>query len=272
MVIVKNVKRVAVVMDVSAVGRCALGVALPVLSAMGLQACPLPTMLLSAHTGGFGEVAKLDTSDWLEAALQHYERERIEFDAVYVGYLAADDQVSLCARLIERQRDAFVLVDPAMADHGRLYSGISPTRTDAFRELLPMADLVVPNQTEARLLTGLDDAPPEALLRALLKRGSKAALITGLGDANIYQDPSMDVPLILPFERVPQSYPGTGDLFASVLLGALLRGDAAESAIQTAAAFVRKAVAFTNGLGAPPREGVVFEPLLSALVLAPEIP
>ncbi len=255
-------KRALVMMDMSGLGRCALTVALPVLSAMGVQAVPLPTGLLSAHTGGFGDVQIQGLTAFLGGALDHYERLGTRFHAVYAGYLMGDEQMTLLRRAIQMSPGAFVLIDPVMADHGKFYLGIGERRAEGYRALMPLADLVTPNKTEARILTrAADDAPAEALLAGLLALGCRAALVKGVNGVNAYQAQG-GAPVLMPFDHVPGSYPGTGDLFASVLLGAMLQGNAAEQAIARAARFVRDAVAHTNEVGSAVREGVRFEGLL----------
>ena len=262
-------KRAIIMMDMSGLGRCAMTVALPVLSAMDVQAVPLVTMLLSAHTGGFGEVEKCDLTDFARGAVAHYDRLGAKFDAVYAGYLANDAQAEILAQLIAQQRDALVLIDPVMADHGKYYSGIGPGRADAYRGLIAHADVVTPNLTEAQLLTGLGDgAPPEALLRGLLGLGCGAAVIKGVMKdgraANAYQ--ARGEAVFVPYEPAPGAYPGTGDLFASVMLGSMLRGEDAVSAVGRAAGFVRGAVIKTNEAGTASREGVRFEGMLGGLM------
>lgn len=274
-------KKVALAHDLSAVGRCALSVALPVLSFMGAQGCPLPTAVLSAHTGGFGTVARQDLTGFMRGAIAHWDSLALRFDAVYIGYLADDAQLELCAGLVAGQRALgapFVLIDPVMADHGRLYCGISEDRPERMRALCRGADLITPNPTEALLLLGrevgelevpMDEKKIGGLLEGLLALRARAALITGAQMAdgrhvNAYLSGGGQAALI-PYEAAEGSYPGTGDVFASVLLGAILRGESAETAVRRAADFVRAAVMRTNRLGTPVREGVQFEALLKLL-------
>ncbi len=263
-------KRALVMMDMSGLGRCALSVAIPVLSRMGIQAVPLPTALLSAHTGGFGAVEMLGLSGFVTGALDHYARLGERFDAVYAGYLVGDEQLSLLDRAMAQQPDALILIDPVMADHGQFYRGIGESRAEGYRQLLKKADLITPNETEARLLVGAGaEAPVEALLSGLLQLGCKAALVKGvtLADGmgvNAYQAQD-GAPVLVPYEKAQGSYPGTGDLFASILLGAMMQGNTAERGIERAARFVRNAVTFTNGQGSPAREGVQLEGLLASL-------
>ncbi len=245
----KKAPRALVLMDLCAMGRCSLSVAVPVLSAMGVQACALPTMLLSAHTG-FAAPEKLPVDGWFERALMALADE--PFDAVYVGYLASDAQISGIERFWALRKDRpYLLVDPAMADHGRLYSGIGQSRPQALTPLLALADLATPNQTELIMLGGAD---------ALLALGCRAVLTTGGGRNTCLSRGAQ--PVGVPYEELPGEYPGTGDLFASALLGSLLNGQDMERAISRAAAFVQTAIERTNAAGADPRHGVAFEQVL----------
>ena len=258
-------KRALIMMDMSGIGRCALTVALPVLSAMGMQACPLPLGVLSAHTGGFGAIARQDLSDFADSALAHYRVIDAKFDALYSGYLMNDGQLRTLRRAIEDNRDAFILIDPVMADHGKYYSGIGDSRAEGYRALLPMADLVTPNATEAHLLLNADkDLPPDRLLGGLLSLGCKAALVKGIGGVNHYRAQSGDM-ISIPYRAVEGAYPGTGDLFASIILGALMQNRAPSAAIELAAGFVSACIEHTRGLNTPAREGVCFEQMLTNL-------
>lgn len=276
-------KRVAVLMDLSGLGRCALGVAMPVLSAMGIQACAMPTAVLSAHTGGFGQMAKRDLSGFLREALAHWTELGIAFDAVSIGYLAADTQLSLTGGWLRQQKavgSPYILFDPAMADHGKLYRGISAIRPGLARALCAQADLITPNLTEALLLLGqsgseaecpISEARLRELLCALLGMGCRSALITGVAledgrHVNAHMAHGSDQALLVPYEPAEGIYPGTGDLFSSVLLGALLRGEPMESAVSRAAQFIRAAIEETNRKQTPAREGVLFEGLLGSLI------
>lgn len=273
--------RAALMQDLSGLGRCALSVAFSVLGAMGVQGCALPTAVLSTHTGGFGEVAIERMSDMLSRTLDHYQRLNARFEAVYIGYLASNDQAALAKRLIDTQRAQgapVVVVDPVMADHGHLYKGIEADRPQKMRELCAHAGLITPNLTEALMLAGrpcaerrMDAREAEELLDALLKLGAEAAIITGLelSDgrcANACMERGEDSANWVYFKRVEAAYPGTGDLFTSVVTGALLNGRALRDALALATEFVRACVERTLAMGTPPREGVQYEGLLPLIM------
>lgn len=273
-------KRVLCLHDLACIGRCSLSVAVPVLSAMGIQACPLPVALLSTHTGGFGTPACAQQTGFCNDALRHFAAQEIAFDAVYSGYLSHPSQADTVRQALRQNPGALALIDPVMGDGGKAYSAVTPALCSAMLQLCQQADYLVPNVTESALLLGLTpcDAPLQddqlvvrcRELAACFPR-AKGIVLTGVQHAdgrwgNVCCEAQTNfAPQFLPFVHTPQHYPGTGDLFASVLLGALLRQNALPQAVQAAAAFTGQAVAATHTAGTPPRFGVHFEPLLGNL-------
>ena len=270
-------KRILSVQDLAAVGRSSMAVTAPVLAAMGHQCCPLPTALLSTHTGGFSPVEKLDATDFFAGALEAYRVQEIDFDCVITGYLSSPQQAQLAARALQGSAAGLKVTDPAMADHGKLYGGFGAQMIEAMADLCAQADLITPNPTEAALLLGRQPFGPlsgdeaEELCAALAQRYDAAVVITGL--------PLAGGPIVcqgaehggkrkfrVSCSYVNASYPGTGDLFCAVLAGALLRGNALQSAAELAARFTESAARATFAAGADPRFGVQFEPLLASLV------
>ena len=268
-------KTVAAIHDLSGVGRCALTVVTPVLSVLGAQVCPVPTAVLSAHTA-FSGIAVRDLTDFLPAYLAHWRALGLRFDAVYAGYLGSPRQVEIVSDFLKEQEAAIKVLDPVMGDDGRLYSGMAEEMPKKWRALCAHADVVTPNMTEYALLTGeayslapRTRAQAEGMLKKLLDMGAKSAVITSLplegGLANAYmrrEDGQMGVCV---FERLDAHYPGTGDLFASVLTGALLRGEALEGAVRRATAFTRLCVQHSMAFATPVNYGVDLEPLLPRL-------
>ena len=268
-------KTVAAIHDLSGVGRCALTVVTPVLSVLGAQVCPVPTAVLSAHTA-FSGIAVRDLTDFLPAYLAHWRALGLRFDAVYAGYLGSPRQVEIVSDFLKEQEAAIKVLDPVMGDDGRLYSGMAEEMPKKWRALCAHADVVTPNMTEYALLTGeayslapRTRAQAEGMLKKLLDMGAKSAVITSLplegGLANAYmrrEDGQMGV---CAFERLDAHYPGTGDLFASVLTGALLRGEALEGAVRRATAFTRLCVQHSMAFDTPVNYGVDLEPLLPRL-------
>ena len=268
-------KTVAAIHDLSGVGRCALTVVTPVLSVLGAQVCPVPTAVLSAHTA-FSGIAVRDLTDFLPAYLAHWRALGLRFDAVYAGYLGSPRQVEIVSDFLKEQEAAIKVLDPVMGDDGRLYSGMAEEMPEKWRSLCARADVVTPNMTEYALLSGeayslapRTRAQAEKMLRNLLDMGAKSAVVTSLpledGLANAYmrrEDGQMGV---CAFERLDAHYPGTGDLFASVLTGALLRGEGLDGATRRATDFTRRCVERSLGIPRPVNYGVDLEPLLPLL-------
>ena len=269
-------KTVAAIHDLSGAGRCALTVAIPVLSAMGAQVCPAPTAVLSTHTA-FPEPAIRDLTDFLRPVFAHWQALGLRFDAVYAGYLFSPAQAEIVGEFLRAQPKALKIIDPVLGDGGRMYRALDPSMPAAMRALCREADLITPNLTEYALLTGepYDEAArtadqATAMLQRLLKStGARAALITSLpvgdGPVNACMDAAGRVSLI-PYVRQPASFPGTGDLFASVVTGALMSGAALDEAVRRAADFVGETIAVTLACGTEPRLGVQLEKTLSHLI------
>lgn len=257
-------KRVLCIHDLSCVGRASLGVIVPVLSAMGVQACALPTALLSTHTGGFGAPAVQDTAAFAQEALAHYARAGVDFDCIYSGYLAGAAAADVVSRAHALWPHAFKVTDPVLGDGGAFYTGMDEAMAARMRTLCAASDVITPNETEAVLLCGGAEADRsgEALACALHARFGAAAVVTGAQSMNAWC--TQEGAGALPFADTGVRYPGTGDLFAAVLTGALLQGAALAQAVAAAASFAAQAVQNTPAQQ-PPRFGVCFEPLLSRL-------
>lgn len=258
-------KRMALMQDLSCLGKCSMTVIHPVISAMGVECAVLPTALLSTHTA-FPGPAVTDLSGAVRPILDHWERIGAAFDGILTGYLANERQAELTLELTARfGTRAFVVHDPAMGDHGRLYSGIGPRMVEAHRALCRRADLVIPNLTEGAWLAGMewqDRADLEfcqQIATELLKTSAKAVLLTGYSPAPdrvgfFYSDGTTEYAHA--GERHPRSCHGTGDLFAAVTMGGLMRGLSVPESARLAAEFVHRAIAKT---GTDSRFGVAFE-------------
>lgn len=269
-------KRVAAIHDLSCFGRCSLAVIAPVLSVMGVQCAPLPTAVLSAHTGGFGPVERTELAGQLAGTLAHWARLGLAFDGVYTGYLSSPEQAALALEAMEGLKGpgGLAVADPVLGDHGRLYASVTPELVAAMRELCGRADVITPNRTEAAALLGreMEELPRDgaALARLLSRGGARSVVVTGAGDGPgrtgaAWFDRESGRSGICAVDREPGEFPGTGDLFAAVLTGSLVRGEGLEGAAARAADFVGACVRFTLQAGTPPREGVRFEPLLGQL-------
>lgn len=268
-------KIAAAIHDLSGFGRCALSVILPTISAMGIQCVPVPTAVLSTHTGGFEDFVLRDLTDYPAAALAHYQKLGIVFDAVYTGFLASEEQADVCHAFFRAFPNAVKIVDPVMGDHGAAYRTYTEGLIRRMRGLARCADVITPNPTEAALLLGEEyrAAFSERALEETLRRLCAlcpSVVMTGValsdgryGNAAIAR--GSEAVRFFPIERIPAFYPGTGDLFASVLTGSLLCGADLFDATKKAGKFCELAIRETINNGNPQRNGVEFERILGLL-------
>lgn len=286
-----RIKTIAAVHDLSGFGRCALTVILPALSAMGHQAIPLPTALLSTHTGGFEDPYFLDLTDTMDPIIEHWEKLGIEFDAIYSGFLGNAAQADTLRRLIAKFKNErnIVMVDPVMGDDGVLYSTYTPSLVDAVRGLCASADIITPNITEAFFLLdrpyidtlSLPRKEAEVLVAELLSSlgalGAKKIALTGVHLAekdgtDVVVTAGIDLaagpkePFFCLLPKIDKNYPGTGDIFASVLLGKLLSGEDFASACRFASGYVHEVIEISSLYDTPERDGVALEACLGSLM------
>lgn len=288
----KQIPRVAAVHDISCLGRCALTVIIPVLSALGIQAVPLPTALLSTHTGGFENMFFADLTHHMGRISEHWKAIGTDFDAIYSGFLGSAEQIDTLLRFIKdfsQKNDgkkAFVAVDPVMGDDGELYSTYDGELMKGMRRLCYGADLITPNLTEACFLT--DEKYPDQVLTPsegrdlagyLSKKlvddfGCARAVVTGVeiedGDGKMILTSALDggkkEAFVHSTPLMPRAYPGTGDVFASVLLGKMLSGGGFEESVELASDFVSKVTELSQQYATPIRDGLVIEPYLGMLI------
>lgn len=272
-----GLKRIAAIHDLSGFGRCSLAVILPVMSAMGIQVCPVPTAVLSSHTGGLGDVVFRDLSDYIEPALEHYEKLGINFSCVYSGFLGSTVQVDHCKKFIASCPDAFIVVDPVMGDNGKPYKTCGDELRFRMSELVSEADMITPNMTEACMLLKcayrempLTHSEAKEMLVKLSSIGPEFVIITSVNmadgkTANIGYDKQRNAFWRVNYNNLPVNYPGTGDIFASVATGALLRGDSLPIAIECATKFLEYVINTTYSYGTDPRYGVMLEKCLAWL-------
>ena len=267
--------RVAAIHDLSCFGRCSLTIALPVLSAMGCQCCPLPTALLSAHTGFTGG-SFLDLTEEMQRIADHWARIGVRFDGIYSGFLGSAAQIGTVRQFIGRFRGTgLVVIDPVLGDHGQAYRTCTPELCNGMRRLAESADIITPNLTEASLLLEqsyetIQAIDPAEIVRRLSLEGRRSVVLTGYstGDGQtgaLCFDRADGSIQAVQVQRVPRDFSGTGDLFTSVLTGAMVKGVPLIQAARTAADFVQSCVARTLAAGNTDGEGVDFEPLLGTL-------
>jgi pyridoxine kinase len=269
--------RVAAIHSLAGFGRCSLTVIIPVLSAMGIQVCPMPTAVLSTHSGGFGDMSFVDLTDAMEAHAAHWRGLGLNFDAIYSGFLGSARQIETVAGFIDafgRGPRQLVLVDPVMADNGKLYRTYTPEMRDLMRHLAAKADILTPNVTETCFLLNepysdqpMSDVAIRRLLVKLSDLGPPTVVVKSIRTddgrhANVAYRRVDDSFCVVPFERLPVDYPGTGDTFGSVLLGGLLTGKGLCETMARATAFLSHAVHLTQTAGTPAREGVLLEAAL----------
>lgn len=268
--------RIAAIHDLSCFGRCSLTIALPVLSAMGCQCCPLPTALLSAHTGFPGNTF-LDLTVEMGRIADHWAAMDLQFDAIYSGFLGSADQVDTVARFFDtfKKSDTAVIVDPVMGDHGTAYRTCTPELCRGMRVLAENSDVITPNLTEAALLLDrpyeeIRQADAYEVVRRLSLGGRRSVVLTGYSSepgqtGTLCFDRDSGESKAVQTPREPRDFSGTGDLFASVLAGGVAKGVPLFQAAQAAADFVRDCIARTLAEGLTEQDGVDFEPLLGQL-------
>ncbi len=272
--------KILTIQDISCVGQCSLTVALPIISACGIETCVLPSAVLSTHTAGFSGYTFRDLTDDMPAICEHWQKENIFFDAVYTGYLGSTKQIAHVQSIFRtvKKSSGLSIVDPAMADNGKLYPGFDLSFVAAMRSLCAEADYIVPNITEAALLAELpyqthyDRAYIDLLLKNLTALGCKNIILTGVSYAPertgivVFEN---GVYAYYEHELLPNSCHGTGDIYASAFVGALVRGKRAYDAAAIAANYTMDCIRATAKLENH-WYGAAFEPVLSKLISAIE--
>lgn len=269
------IPRIAAVHDLCGYGKCSLGVAIPVLSAAGCDVCPVPTGLFSSHTA-FPTFYMHDTTEMLSDYLDAWKAVGIDIDAVYSGFLGAPEQVDSIKRLYTDYPNALRVVDPVMADHGKVYPTYTPELCEAMGSLADGADILTPNLTEASIILdiewpgqNIDDDTVHKMIDALRERGAKNVVLKGIerGDGkirNYVAGESVEFSETVN-EKLPYMLHGTGDLFASALLAAIMAGKDLLTATKFASDFVVDAMKVTAHQPDYQNRGVSFEPLLGKI-------
>ena len=267
-------KRIITVQDISCVGRCSLTVALPIISAAGVETGVLPTAVLSTHTA-FPKFTFCDLTGEIEKISETFSELDIDFDAIYTGYLGSFRQLELVSQMIDRHKTdkCAVVIDPAMADNGKLYKGFTKDFARAMAELCGKADLIIPNLTEASFMLDIpytekyDEEYIRSVLKQLCALGAKRAALTGIsleeGKLGAYlYDSTTDSYFSYFNDRLPVAYHGTGDIFASATLGAMMRGHSVESALTVAVDYTLECIKLTMADEDRRTYGVNFEEAL----------
>ena len=274
------VKRVAAIHDLSGFGRASLSSIVPVLSTMKVQVCPVPTAILSTHTGGFEDFSFVDLTDSMENYIDHWQKIGIEFDCIYSGFLGSTKQIDIVSKFIDIFGDDqnLKVVDPVMADNGKLYTTMNNEMIIHMKRLIQKADIITPNFTEAAYLLNkpytkvisIDNIKKWAV--ELSDMGPDIVIITSVPEQAVTKNTS-----VVAYDKqnkkfwkvsclyIPANFPGTGDVFTSVLVGSLLQGDSLPIALDRSVQFVTSAIRASYGFDYPRREGVLLERVLENL-------
>lgn len=274
-------KRIAAIHDISGFGKCALTVALPVISAAGVEVSVIPTAILSTHTGGFTGYTHLDLTDEMPKIANHWESLNLTFDAVYSGYLGSERQIDIVSKFIDtfKGENTVAIVDPAMADNGKMYALLDMQFAKSMKRLCKNADIIVPNMTEAAFLLECEyfrgpytKEYIENMLRKLSAMGPEKVVLTGvhfdddtIGAASF--DSKQNAIHYYLRNRVEGMFHGTGDVFASALTAALLRGKSLQSATEIAVDFTVDSIERTAKGATDHCYGVDFERGLGDLIM-----
>ena len=273
------VSKVAAIHDISGYGRVSLTAVIPILSAMGIQVCPLPTAVLSTHTQ-YPDFRLVDLTAHLRSFIQHWKELNIEFDGIYSGFLASPEQIDIVADFIRdfRNRETLVVVDPVLGDNGKMYSSLDEAMITKMQTLITHADVITPNITEAAFLLGqpVEERTNGKWLKdwivELASKGPSTVIVT-----SVPETPEKKVTSVVAYNKasnrfwkvscnyLPANYPGTGDSFTSVVVGSLLQGDSLPIALDWAVQFISYGVRTTFGHAYDPREGIILERILKNL-------
>lgn len=274
------VKKVAAIHDISGFGRAALSSIIPIISSMGIQVCSVPTAILSTHTGGFDNYTFIDLTDYMTDYLAHWHELNLYFDCVYTGFLGSIKQIDIISNYINKfDKKPLVVIDPVMADDGKLYSTMDQKMVEAMRNFVGLANIITPNFTEAEFLLNrkkttsvLSDEELKDWLIELSDLGPEIVIMT-----SVPHDKKEKKTHVVAYDKkdnrfwkvecvyIPTQYPGTGDAFTSVLVGSLLQGDSLPMALDRSVQFVTAAIRASYGYDYPNRNGVLIEKVLDTL-------
>lgn len=268
-------KKIAVINDFSGFGRCSITVSLPIISAMKIQCCPIPTAIFSNHTG-FDSFYYSDYTNHMKKYIEQWKKLNLSFNGIYTGFLGSVAQIEIVRNFLNdfKKSDTLVVIDPVMGDNGKLYPTYSKELSEKMSYLVSYADILTPNLTEACILTNTpydENISKDALLKmceTLSFNGPKKIVISGihLGDSignYIYQKNKS--PIMLKVHKKGDTRAGTGDVFASIISGEAVNGSAFFTCVKKASDFISKCIEYTNKLDIPITDGVCFEEFLSQL-------
>lgn len=277
------VKKVAAIHDLSGYGRSSLTGIIPILSSMKLQVCPVPTAVLSTHTGGFEGFSFLDLTDYMEQHIAHWKKLGLEFDCIYSGFLGSPRQIKIVADFVDffGHKNNLTVIDPVLGDNGRLYGTMGNEMVEEMKKLIGKADIITPNFTEVTFLLDkeykkeISESEVKEWLIELAAMGPKIVIATSVPDEDSHStdrktnvvayDRENNVFWKVSCKYIPASYPGTGDAYTSVVIGSLLQGDSLPIAIERGVQFITQCILASYGFKYPNREGVLLERMLDVL-------
>lgn len=273
----KHQKKIAVINDLSGYGRCSLTVVIPILSALKIQCCPVPTSILSNHTG-FSTYFFDDYTDKMPQYIEQWKKLKLSFDGIYSGFLGSEAQIQIVIDMIKefRTEETLVIIDPIMGDHGKAYQTYTPEMCNRMKELVGYGNIVTPNLTEACILTGREYRE-EGFKRGVLSRmaseiqslGPESVVITGVKEGSFVTNVVLEKngePHFIRTRHVGNERPGTGDVFSSIIAAYAVRGVPIRDGVRKAANFVKECILKSDELNVPVENGVCFEELLSLLI------
>lgn len=279
------IKKVAAINDLTGYGRASLTTIIPILSTMKVQVCPLPTAILSTHTGGFGENSFIDLTSYMKSHIEHWKNLNLEFECIYSGFLGSPMQVDIVLDFINffGKKAKLIVVDPVIGDNGKLYKTMSEEMVIGMRKLIQKADIITPNFTELLYLLGKEykESVNETEIKSYLKEisflGPKIIIVTSVPDFDfnsvekrtnvIAYDSINDIFWKVSCKYIPASYPGTGDAYTSVVIGSLLQGDSLPIAMERGVQFITQCIMASYGFNYPTKEGVLLEKVLDILTV-----
>lgn len=268
-------KKIAVVNDFSGFGRCSLTVSLPIISALKVQCCPLPTSIFSNHTG-FDSFYYTEFTEHMNAYIDEWKKLDLRFEGILTGYLGSPEQIDIVRHFLEhfKTERTVTVVDPVMGDYGKLYPSYSPKLAEQMEQLVPFADILTPNLTEACILTetayrpDMNEAELEALCRRLQAMGPKKIVISGLergDDLENFICEAGNAPVIVREHKVGPCRSGTGDVFSSIIAADSVNGRPLEEAVRHASGFIAKVLRRAIELDIPRTDGLCFEEFLKEI-------
>ena len=272
----KPIKRALVIHSLCSVGKASLTNIIPIMSIKGIEVCPIPSVILSTHTGGFANISKLDSKDFIEKGINSLFSNEIKFDLFFIGYLGDITKVGEIINFLKERENKLVILDTIFGDNGKLYSGFDLKYVEKIRELLKFSYVITPNFTEALYLTGregqynsfsYDDIKDIAY--DLRKLGAKNIVITSVPcKDNLIEIAVLDENgfNIIYHEKLEKSYPGTGDIFAAVMSAEILNGNSIKDSVKKGSDFVKGCIEYSMKYDYSTKEGVLLEKQLYKLI------